>query len=273
MPRTPSYFQHIAPRPADTLPLLQPPRVLMRRWEVAAPQDAVSEITPSLAAQRPPTANSRLEDTGAPSFQAPVRKATEQPPTPPVEKAVEVVLEAGSLTARSQKSQTEIKPTPVKPGRSLHGITPEVDQPLHAIQSKATPQAGAINEERYRSVMPTPTAKQESKVTTMANTSTKSRRSDDVRPTSDAGIKVPTRPARVTLVPQAQEKPMASPAKRDAQQRSSVHIGTIDIHIVPPPAPPIPTVPSPTARSTTARPPARPALSRELTSFVGLRQG
>jgi len=70
-------------------------------------------------------------------------------------------------------------------------------------------------------------------------------------------------------VPGPQQSPGAVPHKQEAQQHATIHIGTIDVHIVPP-APPVPLSP---VRGSTARPPSTPALSREMTSFIGLRQG
>jgi hypothetical protein len=330
MPRTSSYLQHIARRPAGTLPLLQPPRALRRRWEVATPQEAVNEITPSLAAQHP---------LGSANFSPVIEDSTDSTSTP-----------------RRQKPPEEIQLTVMKPGKPVHGVASAAGQSLLTARSNATAQGKATSEKQQSNVTSRPNARQESRAPTAANTSTRGRRTDaahpesDVstkapirpapltlvpqaqdrpadqpyladqinaktqtrttseeqyigvtlrpdprqeltatrtpitstrrertadaaHPESDVNTKAPLRPALVTLVPQAQDRPMASPAKRDTQQGSSVHIGTIDIHIMPPPAPPVSPVPSPTAHGTTARPADRPALSRELTSFVGLRQG
>ncbi len=84
---------------------------------------------------------------------------------------------------------------------------------------------------------------------------------------------IPGRSAQITLVPKTSERQAGSSSQKtkpEAQQQTSIHIGTIEVQIVPPQTPPLPLS---TPRPTQARQPSTSALSRELTSFIGLRQG
>jgi hypothetical protein len=76
-----------------------------------------------------------------------------------------------------------------------------------------------------------------------------------------------------SLEPLPATRPPAPADRAEPEQRATVHIGTVEIHVTPPvpPRPPVP-VQAQTSRPTPATTPATP-LSRGYTSVFGLRQG
>jgi hypothetical protein len=183
---------------------------------------------------------------------------------------------------RDQQSQVEIQPAPAK---STHMSSSPTTVELVPAKSKRT-SSSPVTEEAA------PTSRnQQPQVEILSET--KNDKPGVAAETSKAHVEkkpvlrplsrqqqeitsIPTNSRRITdfaewesntsaRVPEPQRRPAA--LQQETQQHTAVHIGTIDIHIVPP-APP---VPLPPARSTTARP--HSTLSREMTSFIGLRQG
>lgn len=79
------------------------------------------------------------------------------------------------------------------------------------------------------------------------------------------------RPRPVPLLPRLEEKADSSQARAaEKQHKATLHIGSIDVYIVPPPAP-VP--PAAADIKSTPRPRPTGSLSRELISPIGLRQG
>jgi hypothetical protein len=271
------------------------------RLETPSPSSA---RTSSMLAQRQPPllvekASERESVLEVPS---PSVKRTQRQPPLLVEKASERegVLEVPS----SSVTQTSSKRTP---GVSLH-ISPAIEhdndttspgrsqtssaeiqlasvrsiKPRNSVASETTRSAGTVlnnpqrpalvsEAEQSTGVILRPISQQEQPTTV---TSTRSKRSGDVTHQELEEItKTPIRPAQITLVPQAQERSATSPAQQARQQTpqgTTIHIGTIEVQIVPPSAPPMPL---PASRPAPTRTRSTSALSRELTSFIGLRQG
>jgi hypothetical protein len=135
------------------------------------------------------------------------------------------------------------------PAKSTRSISTEMGRTSEAMQVTSDRQTGVPGKGKPATVTQHPPSRQQRGVSI---TPTGSRHSIDF--------------------PQQEGKASArafEPGRRSAPQRqhTAIHIGTIDIHVVPPSS----SAPLPPTRSTTARP--RSTLSREMTSSIGLRQG
>jgi hypothetical protein len=153
-----------------------------------------------------------------------------------------------------QQPQREIQLAPAKSTRS---VAAETSRSSPATQVTFDRQTRASGEKKPASVTLRPLSRLQQEVT---STLTNSRRSADFAgQESNASARAHGPQHRSAALPHTQE----------TQQHPAIHIGTIDIHIVSP----APAAPLPPARSTTVRSHSTPALSREMTSFIGLRQG
>jgi len=176
--------------------------------------------------------------------------------------------------ARKQRSQVEVRQVPAT---STHSSTAETDQ-----SSLATLERNAPDELR-RAEIAAGTGR--SSLVTRAAPDKPTGVSDNVKPASitlrprsgqpQEAIGTPTNNRRITDLAEQesrisaralepQRRSAALPYKQETQQHAAIHIGSIDIHIVA-------AAPLAPARSATARP--HSSLSREMTSFIGLRQG
>ncbi len=158
---------------------------------------------------------------------------------------------------RKQPPQIEIQ---LAPAKSVHSVVAETSRPSNVMPVSSDRQTRASSKEKPVSVTLRPQPLQQQEATPI--TQTNSRRTVNfLGQESKAGTRLPE-PLLQT--------PSVSPRKQEAQQqRAAIHIGTIEVHIVPPALP----VPLPPVQRATARPRSTSALSREMTSVIGLRQG
>lgn len=152
----------------------------------------------------------------------------------------------------------EVQITAAKPGSR---VSVEKREASPAAQAEPTSQLQAIRS-RQHSISEREQAE--------AASSVRSGPIDDPAPQSrDTSVKSPGESVQIRLVPLPALRPATPMREPKVLQSNAVHIGSIDVQIVPAPvAPPAP----PTAHST-AQPQSAPALSREFTSSFGLRQG
>jgi hypothetical protein len=157
-----------------------------------------------------------------------------------------------SLMERNQLPQAEIQSVPAKSTRS---VAAEIDKTSIVMQVTSDRQTRAPGKEKSATVTlhPLPRQQKEAMITPTNSRSLVNFLGQESKASASAS--------------EPQRRP--TPHGQETQQRTAIHIGTIDIHIVPP-APP---VPLPPARSTTAGLKSTSTLSCEMTSFIGLRQG
>ena len=281
--RTSSYLRQVARHHEGNLPFLKPPHTLAQHWRTLSPYDRASEI--ALSAQ-PPSARTGtillLQEPAPLSMQ----HATKPQPALPTTKTAQPVTEqeAPSLSStpsstlhapvapsdsfpvteelaaavRNQQSQVEIQPAAAKSTHTSSSPTILELAPTKSTLSAASETSRAPREKKPASITLHPPSRQQQEVTGMPTNG---------RQTADFALQEGSTSARA---PEPQHRPAIGPHKQEAEQHATIHIGTIDIHIVPSTPPP---APLPPARSTTARSHSTPALSREMTSFIGLRQG
>lgn len=240
--RTSSYLRHMAHHYDSHLPLLKPPRTLTRRWGTTLLHDRVTETTtltqpsslhaPVALPGNSPVTEETTSEVWKPQMDiqlAPAKSARMSSPP---------VTEKSAPGSRKQQPQVDIQPAPAKPAHSLAAETSRPSNTMHVTSDRQTRAAS-----KDKPVMLRPRLQQEAPAITPTNS----------RPPVD-------------FLGQSRSTPHRQETQ---QQHAAIHIGTIDIHIVPP----APAAPLPPRQSTTARPRSTSALSREMTSFIGLRQG
>ncbi len=302
MPRT-SYLQQIARRADSNLPLLKPPRSVTRRGGTtpSLSQDVLTETRSFV--QRPSTLT--VEPNAAPFIQAagvkehkPIlsnthalsdimektaergvtQEITPRSPNPPLKRHDPTVPKAPALSLPGDSAEVERSAPPivsrrphmgaqVTPAKPSSHITADIHEPLPAAQIVSTGQVEKPVETQVLHTRPRSISEHGQRA---AARSARSWPIDDFAPQSgDTSVRPPTKAAQITLVPLPAARPAAPMRESKLSQGTALHIGSIDVHIVPSPvAPP----PPPTARSTAKRQ-SGPALSREFTSSFGLRQG
>jgi hypothetical protein len=250
MLKTSSYFRHITGHRDSTLPLLKPPRTLLQRWGTMPLHDRAAEKTLSgqRASELQPLLQSAktAQSTGGQEATSPssTRPTTLHSPA----------TEELAPTARNQQSQREIQ---LASATSKLSVAAETSRSSPATQITFERQTRDSGEKKPTSITLRPLSrqKQEAPITAINSGST----GDFAEQERNAS----------TRVPEQQQRGAALPQKQGTQQHAAIHIGTIDVHIVPP----TPATLLPTAHSTTARARSTSALSREFTSVIGLRQG
>src|SRR2546423_11977281 len=137
-------------------------------------------------------------------------------------------------TARNQQSQREIQ---LATATSKLSVAAEASRSPAATQITFERQTRDSGEKKPASItlQPLPRQKQEAPITPINSRST----GDFAEQERNASRRVP----------EQQQRRAALSQKQGTQQHAAIHIGTIDVHIVPP----APATPLPTARSTTAR--------------------
>jgi hypothetical protein len=301
MPRTLSYLHRMSGNAANDLPLLRPPSPLMQRWEMMSSRDvpgetglsaqapfaaAIAEIglarplsaptqrqrEPQLAQSlRKVTEISAAPESGLPSNRPSRGQLAAVPAVATTSVNISTSNEEATSPANNQKSQVEVEFTPIQSVKRLiatHGTAVEKDRSLTASEDNSSTQATLSERELRSSISLRPNSLIQSEPTEISRLS-RSRRTENFAFREDEpGRAIPLRPTQVTRATQAQEGSTTSSPEQQAQQRASIHIGTIEVQIVQPPA-----VPAPVAPSSAAKPRSTSALSREFTSFLGLRQG
>jgi hypothetical protein len=291
--RTSSYLRQVTRHHEGNLPLLKPPHTLAQHWRTLSPYKKTTETMQPARYSPAETGTSQL-------LQKPASLSTQHETEP------QLTLPP---TKREQAAgeQEATSPSSTRPSAFLVPATLPDSSPVTAERTTAT---SAQVRRSPASVEPTPeplARKQRSQVevrqvpaiskhTSTAGTGRSSlvKRaapdkptgvSDNVKPASitlrprsgqpQEAIGTPTNNRRITDLAEqesrvsaralkSQRGSAALPYKQETQQHAAIHIGSIDIHIVA-------AAPLAPARSATARP--HSSLSREMTSFIGLRQG
>lgn len=237
-PRASSYLGHMARHHDSHLPLLTPPRMLAQPRGTTMP----NERAPGTIL---PTQNSSFRTGTIPLSQASsflslqhttgwTASGQEEVNSPFSSQLPEFHRTEKTASIGSKQPQVEILP----PAAKVKHIDPV------ATQVTSDRQARASGAEKTARVTLRPLSLQQQE--TAAITATSRGRTIDF----------PGQESKVSAI-------------HPELQHGTIHIGTIDIHIVPP-APP---VPLPPVRGAMARPQSTSTLSREMTSFIGLRQG
>jgi hypothetical protein len=297
-PRTLSYLRHVTHHHESNQQLLKPPRTLTQRWRILPSHDISGETTLSAqgssaragtipllqdaglltikTAQTAESAHHRSVPTtgghkaphlyeflpvrhqqaqgevqhGAlphlPSASPPHQRADIKSPTP-----LNTAPASTEDGVRHQQAQGEIQLAPAQSRRGVAGETSRVSNTNQIISDRQTRDS---DKGKSASVTLRPPSRQQQEATsTLTN----------IRGTADlAGL-------GSKASAKAHERLAILADKQKMQQHPAIHIGTIDIQIVPS----VPAAPLPTARSARARSHSTPALSREMTSLIGLRQG
>lgn len=303
MPRT-FYLQRIARRTNHDIPLLKPPRTVARRGETISSlsQDALAEIGPFV--QRPPALTG--EATSVPFLQAAAdmkehnptlsetrvlsetlektaegvvaQEITRLSPNPPLKRYDLAIPKAPVLPSPGDSAEVE-RSTPrivserpdmevqLTLAETASRATVEKHEPLPAAQVASAVQIESATEAQVIRSRQRSTSEQE--LAAVAR-SARSWPIDDSAPQkSDRNMQSSTQPAHITLVPLPPARPAPLMRESEMSRGTAIRIGAIDVQIVPSPvASPLP----PAGRSIT-KPQSAPALSREFTSFFGLRQG
>jgi hypothetical protein len=286
MPRT-SYLQQIARRANSNLPLLKPPRSVTRSGGTTSSlsQDALAETR--LSVQRPSALT--IEPNSVPFLQgadvkehkhilSDTQEITPLPPNTPLKRHDPAVPEAPALSSPGGSDEVERGAPPivsrrphmgaqVTPAKPPSHITADIHEPLPAPQIVSTRQVDKPSEMQVLHTRPRSISEQGQ---TAAARSTRSLPIDDpALQSGDTSVSPPPKPAQITLVPLPAARPAASMRESRMPQGTAIHIGCIDVQIMPSPIVP----PAPATVRSTAKPQSGPALSREFTSSFGLRQG
>jgi hypothetical protein len=289
MPK-PSYLQTIARRANSDLPVLMPPRsVLPSRRESSLSQvdgpllpDPADELVP---ARLPNPGNETVRSSQQPLLVAPLqetalppRSSLDRAPSPPlsVPSRVELPDEIKATPVWSDSSSVNPVVQPPPPSNPDPQPTTSVPQFLQSSDSVASlPQARSYlqTNARVRTSEPgSPLPSVSSIETVVSEASTPETATPQVsesvvllQPPRNHSVAPSTRPnhQNTNLPTPLDQRPLRSLTPPG----NTVHIGTIDIHITPPPTPalqPAATAPKPAALS---------SLSRGFTSSFGLRQG
>lgn len=237
-PRAASYLGHMARHHDSHLPLLTPPRMLVQQRGTAMPHEiAVETILPT---QPSSLRTGTIPFSQASPFLSPQHmtrlpaRGQEEVTVPSSPHLPELYIPEKTASIGSKQPQVEILPPPAK-AKHIDAV---------ATQATSDRQARASGSEKTARVIlrPHPMQQQETAAITATNR------------------------GRTTDFPGQESK---TGAINSEQQHATIHIGTIDIQIVPP----APAVSLPPRQSMTTRPRPTSALSREMTSFIGLRQG
>jgi len=244
--RTSSYLRHMARHHDSHLPLLTPPRMLVQQTRITMPHEiAVETILPT---QRSPLVSVPFIGSRKDNRSSRLLQGESIPQNPKASRGN--ALGTGTIPFSPQLPEFHMTEKTVSIGSKLPQVEilppPAKSKRIDAVATQATSdrQASASGAEKTARVTlrPRPPQQQETAAITATN---RGRTTDFPGQESKAG----------TINPE--------------QQHATIHIGTIDIHIVPPSPP----APLPPVRGATAQPRSTSALSREMTSFIGLRQG
>ncbi len=244
-----SYLRSIALHADSNLPLLRQPRTQTRRWGKMPSQDVLAVTT--LSVQRPSV------NPGTVALLQPLmHNVVELQPALPMQRTTEMEVPLQATSPSSPRPSRGHAPI-VSPGTSPanEGSTPMIGSQKSQAEIQLTPARTKQSPtfETGRTSLPHMTSKEPTSVSSGEQSTRVT-----LRPICGQESDVST------ITPRLHGRPAASLQK---QERTTIHIGTIDVHVVPP------ATPLPTARSTTARARSASALSREFTSVIGLRQG
>lgn len=288
--------------PADRTPSRNARQPALRR-EKQPPVGAVlldspsssTAQTPGVRAQRQPTLLTGKASRGEELLEAGAPARASDPRTPGALSSalpeIEHARQSVPLTG-SQRSAPEIRPAPGRSVESTGNIALAAHQPSPAARnthkesaSNLPPAARGVESGGSLSVGPSSTRggvflDTRGAPASVALALPDSAPQDLAAPTEPflpgvpLGDELPSRPvakrsAPITLVPHPPERPATSIPLKTKEQPTSIHIGAIEVQIVPPPVPP---TPLPVPRPAQPRQRFASPLSRELTSFIGLRQ-
>ncbi|MEG4318612.1 MULTISPECIES: hypothetical protein [unclassified Microcoleus] len=301
MPQS-SYLQTIARRGTSHLPVLMPPRSPLSRIEAPQTPEVAGE---SIPAQLPSEPANRVvvSSEQQPSIQmkqvrSPVDSATTSPAqVPSVElpqeiQATPVFSQTSSVSPAVQNSQQQPSTQTVQPTTPVsHSIQPPdslAQSPNRSGQSsnltsvttlpkprsylakaatsfmlKTSPKVSKATSPETASPEVSESFVIHSKVSKVASTETASAEVSE----SFVILQAPQNDADPNISASERQKFDRPPQSTATARGNTVHIGTIDIHIAPPPTPPIQPV------ATAPKPVALSPLARGFTSSFGLRQG
>jgi hypothetical protein len=251
MPQS-TYLQTIARRGKSPLPVLTPPRSPLFRLDAPLMADPPDSAAASESASPISSATGFSRQPSSASSQSAM-------PSTPLQPSHTLLPEAGLASPQGMGVESGLMQpgSPKPPETSIYSaseaaVIPSVSPPLPP--TRATHVAPAFLPIKPRSYLQTTAQISTPELSAPATETLTSRvvlRPPDRRGSSET-------PAKEHLPAELPSHP--SPA-------NTVHIGTIDIHIAPPPAPPL------QSRAAGAKPAALAPLSRGFASPFGLRQG
>lgn len=259
-----SYLRQLARRAHGNLPLLKPPRSFARR---EGPLSGAQRLLTNRQSTVPfSQASARLAQERSTVF------SKEAEPATPVreQSAEEAVPEVTQLSPDSLfKGHTSDVPATrivFSPGKApgAHLSADVVPQPRMEVQ--ITPEQPISLPAAQVETAPDAPRSASSPDTVRTQKATSQQGNEDGMQKGDTGKQSPT---QIMLASLPRPTPVR-PARESARlQGTAIHIGTIEVQILPPPIRPSPAPSVPSA----ARPQPASLLSRELTSSFGLRQG
>lgn len=299
MPQS-SYFQTIARRAKSDLSVLMPPRSPLSRAEVPLMPELPDELMPTQPSN--PLKGPALSPVLSPQQQAPAtplqQVAALPPPSPtdsdntpalsvPSRVGLPHEVKAAPVLSETSAVGSVVQPSPQQPSSLTPQPAISVTQPLPSQDSPAQlPDRSAPMSDLASTA---PASEPRSYLQTAARMQTPSPTVSSVASAEAVAPEVPTaeiaapkgsEPAVILQPPQnasmsrsadSGSHTIAFPSPSDRQPPRSpsntVHIGTIDIHIAPPPTPPL----QPATKA--PKPVALSPLARGFTSGFGLRQG
>lgn len=259
MPQS-SYLQTIARRAKSHLPVLMPPRAPLSRLGVPLMSEPPDELPPSESSQ--PINRATI-------FSRQTSPAIPQKERPSVPSQPFKDLPQGTVIPSPQREQANpalLQPTAPETSASLENSANSAPEDAATQPGKSPLSPAQVANSAPASL----TSKPRSYLQTTAKISTLETRSPATEPLESIVVLQPPDRHVGSEMPAFRPPHANQPSRPSAaatSQANTVHIGTIDIHIAPPPAPPI------QSRVTGPKPAAPASLARGFTSSFGLRQG
>lgn len=292
MARGTSYFQNAARQPVSGMPLLRPPHRPFRRWSAA---DSLAADTPVTAAAPPPAPSLAPAPAPSPSI-TPARGAPGLPASPAEVRVAETQIRTPEFVSLFKAEAETRSTTVVQPRDTVHEMVMESKPPRPSALPAAQTAMTAAPERSVRGPAVTEAAP-DAERPFVPEPPTASRETAQPRPAAGAVATEPhplvtpaTQPERLRGRPPAQPlEPAAASVSRPepeppqlryrqptirpepAREDTSIHIGSIEVQILPPPVPavaPPAAAPMPSMRTAAAR----TSLSRGYGSRIGWNQ-
>ena len=295
MPQS-SYLQTIARRGKSDLPLLMPPRSPLSRIESPQTPEVADESIPvqppSEPANRVVVSSEQQPSIQMKQVRSPVDSATTPPARLPSSIEVPQEIQATSVLSQTSSVSPAVQNSQQKTSLTVQPTTPVTHSIPAPEELSQLPNRSSGQSSNFAPVTTVPKPRSylaKAATSLMLKTSPKVSKEaspETASPEVSKSVVIHSKVSKaaspeiaspevsesvvILQVPQndsARQKFDRPPQSTATAQGNTVHIGTIDIHIAPPPTPPIQPV------ATAPKPVALSPLARGFTSSFGLRQG